>query len=527
MPLLQVIFKRKWVKGGQALVVPERAPARTISVAFDQREERLTRHAIALEQSIYLYLREADAREDLEMKLEGIRLQLEQALVSIGYDKAFSQGINIVPALQRGQALNAMRNATERALEADRMFVEMFCGVISKSEFPFKNLAASIARASLYTPTGKTREQPAVMLVPPGMIDLPRFTKKSEMYYDITGVKTTDGSNKVSLKMPNALEYPDANIRVLVHTPPAAYRTGGAAYPQVENNEMEGVIAHAAYYVESYPKNLTLAEFAAQYNGEGSMNCADVVITDFEHKEWKTLPRIRDAQDDGVLGGNQAVFTLKDGTAIKDQTTADKRCYRWYLRAQMATTNNSALLCTRPGSETGELLYAYPAAHVSTSQHTGSLILTLTTYYGCAIRHPERLLVLNGIQFNGIVGGHTSAITPVGETYNEDKHSLLMFTTETPPWETVDLWQDEGFKAQAKAYELYPDEFFGGTMDEKIQRTNDVPVMFYRGTTRLDGGLKARRSNNGHLGVLDHPRNVGCIQGYQVFRELATPDDSA
>jgi exonuclease VII small subunit len=74
----KVIFKRKWVKGGQALVVPERAPARTISVAFDQREERLTRHAIALEQSIYLYQREEDAREDLDMKLEGIRLQLEQ-----------------------------------------------------------------------------------------------------------------------------------------------------------------------------------------------------------------------------------------------------------------------------------------------------------------------------------------------------------------------------------------------------------------------------------------------------------------
>lgn len=133
---MQVIFKRKWVKGSQALVVPERAPARTISIAFDQREERLTRHAIALEQSIYLYLREADAREDLNMKLEGIRLQLEQALVSIGYDKAFSQGTNIVSALERGSTLTAMRDATQRAIEADRMYVNMVSYSHSLAFFP-------------------------------------------------------------------------------------------------------------------------------------------------------------------------------------------------------------------------------------------------------------------------------------------------------------------------------------------------------------------------------------------------------
>ena len=279
----KVIFKRKWVKGGQALVVPERAPARTISVAFDQREERLTRHAIALEQNIYLYQRPDDAREDLEMKLEGIRLQLEQALVNIGYERAFSQGVDIVNALQRGNVLGRHGSDAQRAIQADNMYVEMFAGVVSKSEFPFKNLAAAIARASIYTPTGTTREKPAVMLVPPGMVDLPKFTSKSEMSFNVTGLTTDNPRNKVSLPLPNAMEYPDANIRVLVHTPPASYRNG-AAYPQVEENEMSNVMSFASYYIESERFESRDEEERAYRSGR----VGACIVTDFKQREWKS-----------------------------------------------------------------------------------------------------------------------------------------------------------------------------------------------------------------------------------------------
>lgn len=499
----KVIFKRKWVKGGQALVVPERAPARTISVAFDQREERLTRHAVALEQNIYLYSRPEDAREDLEMKLEGIRLQLEQALVSIGYAKAFDQGVDIVKALARGRVPSSAGDM-QRAIETDRMYVEMFAGVISKSEFPFKNLAAAIAKAGIYTPTGKSRENPAVMLVPPGMVDLPKFTSKSEMSFNVTGLTTTDPRNKVSLPLPNVMEYPDANIRVLVHTPPPSYREGGAAYPQVESNEMANVMSFATYYIELEP--------GQQYGTDpNEVDC--IYVTDFEQRELKKLPQVC--------------------TQFGYKRNADM--YTWWLRPQMSTVNNSALLCTRPGAETGELLYAYPSAHVSTSQHTGSLILTLDVYYGCAIRHPERLMVLNGIQFNGIVGGHGcdygagNSATGV-ETYKEDEVDLLGFQTEAPPWNTEALWKDQAFIDQCADYELYGkiDRTSHETAFNAVTRTNDTPFIFYRGAKWNKDqfhGMQQTATNNGHLGVLDHPRNVGVIQGYQVYTEVVKPGE--
>ncbi len=411
------------------------------------------------------------------------------------------------------------------------MIPAQFCGVISKSKFPFKNLAASIARAAIYTPTGKSRQMPAVMLVPPGMVDLPKFTQPSEMNFNVTGLKTTDGRNKVSLPLPNAFQYPDANIMVYVHVPPASYRKGGAAYPQVEHNEMENVVVQAFYYIESHP--MATASMNAGYDGDmpHAVNAHQCIVTDFKQKEWAMLDQIR--PDAGAIAAGSVAERLRNGANWKDKDgndlandngALDPHFYRWYLRPQFATVNDSALLCSRPGKETGELLYAYPAAHVSTSQHTGSLLLTLTTYYGCAIRHTENLFVLNGIKYSGLVGGEGTEINKATGAYDEDNHDLLPFITRTPPWNTVKLWQDPDFIHQARdIYKLYPATYFKGahqSLDSKIKRTNDVPVIFYRGTTRLNGGLKPRKSNDGGPGVLDHPANVGVLQGYQVYTEI-------
>lgn len=405
-----------------------------------------------------------------------------------------------------------------------------FCGVISKSQFPFKNLAASIGRAAIYTPTGKSRQTPAVMLVPPGMIDLPKYTKPSEMNFNVTGLKTTDGRNKVSLPLPHAFQYPDANIMVYVHVPPAGCRKDGAAYPQVEHNEMENVVVQAFYYVESQP--MPTADVDQGYDGDMpfAVNASQCIVTDFKQKEWAVLDKIR--PDNGAFApGSVAArlqpvggWTTKDGTVLGDNAGLDEHFFRWYLRPQFATVNDSALLCSRPGKETGELLYAYPAAHVSTSQHTGSLLLTLTTYYGCAIRHSENLFVLNGIKYSGLVGGEGTSINAAEGDYDEDKDDLLPFITRTAPWNTVELWKDTDFIHQARdIYKLYPANYFKGanqSLDSKIKRTSDVPVIYYRGTTRLNGGLKPRKANNGGPGVLDHPANIGVLQGYQVYTEI-------
>lgn len=526
-PNQKIIFKRKYVKGGQALVVPERAPARTVSVAFDQREERLTRHAIALEQNLNLYLREQDAKEDLDMKLEAIQNQLQQAWVSIAYEKAFSQGTNIVHALQRGDARFAMmKDEKSRILESDQMYVDMFCGVVSKSEHPFKNLAAAIARANIYTPTGASREKPAVMLVPPGMIDLTRFTKESEMTYSVTGLRTDDGKNKITLPLPNVMEYPDANIKVMVHMPPASFREHGAAHPQVEQNELQQAVVMATYYefpflqpeeglpapgAPGVPLGVPPARRAATY--------APIHITDFEQRSWKRF----DSNIGPFVGDDITEKTCyKACTARLGIVNAGQRGkFRFLLRPQMVTLNDSAILSTRPGAETGEMLYSYPSAHASSSQHVAAFVLTLTVYFGAAVRNPERLLILNGIKFSGIVQGHGTRIQPsvdLGgavkdiEAYNENDHDLLYFESDVHPSSHPDLlFKDPLFHQYARDYDLYDETYFNNA-PVKYNNNKDVPIKYYR------GAVQGVCDNNGHLGVLDNPAYVSTVQGYNVFQ---------
>lgn len=46
---LAVVIKRKYVVGGQTMIVPERAPARTVGIREDTREVSLTRYGGDLE----------------------------------------------------------------------------------------------------------------------------------------------------------------------------------------------------------------------------------------------------------------------------------------------------------------------------------------------------------------------------------------------------------------------------------------------------------------------------------------------
>ena len=66
------------------MITPERAPARTVSVKEDAREEILCRYGGDLEMNLNLFLRPELAQEELTMKLEAQRDQLQQVLVSLG-----------------------------------------------------------------------------------------------------------------------------------------------------------------------------------------------------------------------------------------------------------------------------------------------------------------------------------------------------------------------------------------------------------------------------------------------------------
>jgi hypothetical protein len=359
--------------------------------------------------------------------------------------------------------------------------------------FALQALAVEIAKLNHYTPTGATRSPYTLMVVPMGFAEFQR-TRPEVMYHFISGLS---GSSKLPVSVPlNVAAYVDdvTGMRVMTHVPVSSYQSGGTGNPQVEFNEMQTAESFATYYLQSEPD-------------EVGQPC---IVTDFEKRNWATLPRI---------GGNAA-----DGL------------YRWYARPQMTCVMDRLIIVTNPGSETGEIVVQWPSTGISTSQTGETLIGKFRVYMKAYLKRPENVLIVDGIRFAGIVAGAGTEICVPGTRYDENFHDLLSFTTNFHPCDYKNLWSDDLFRAQCNAYGIYEAYVgaaaFDGRGDRRslpagAERSDDLPVIFYCGTTREVGSDRLRTINNGHLGVLDHPRKVLQIEGANVFNELETPGYSS
>lgn len=119
----RVIVKRKYVVGGAAGIVPERSAARTVAVKEDEREIMLTRYGADLEMNLNLFLDPAAAREELDMKLDAQRNELENTMVRLGYEEIMRAGTCLANALSRTSPAMVGLTETERQMRVDRIYM--------------------------------------------------------------------------------------------------------------------------------------------------------------------------------------------------------------------------------------------------------------------------------------------------------------------------------------------------------------------------------------------------------------------
>lgn len=95
-----VIIKRRFVQGADAQVIPERAPGRLVSVKTEEREVALARYGCDIEMSTNLMAGEPElAAQDLNMKLDFQKKQLDRKLVELGYSAIMETGTDAARAL--------------------------------------------------------------------------------------------------------------------------------------------------------------------------------------------------------------------------------------------------------------------------------------------------------------------------------------------------------------------------------------------------------------------------------------------
>jgi hypothetical protein len=502
----RIIVKRKYVVGGGATITPERAPARTVAIQEDSREIVLTRYGGDIELNLNLFLRPDDAKEELDMKVEAQKRELERALTMIGYETIMAQGTDLADAILRSNPTYSGGTPPNVAMEAvERIMFNSVFGAMAKFAYPVLNLMAAAKYASVYN---TTQEVGSVLLLPHGCPEMLRYTHKEEMTYAISGVAKS-GRPAVDMPLNNVYYDPSVNVKIVVHVPQPT-NDFGAANGYGGRGGLTEEVSISAFY-----------DFTCD---EGFKAGGESYIVDFSTGDWALLPE-----------------------GIRNSLTTGDKDRIFVVRPKMKLMMSSAVLAV-PGKNTGELLVGYPFTGVSTSQVTETLLVKLRAYLGAAIYRPENILVMRHVAFEGCTGG-----------YDCSAESLIT-------WDfTV---ADASIMAVMKKPVLRVDDILGaifekqtniGTIDEATTKTNlrtmfglgenefddtfefeydglgkkitklkynytsgraKFDAVIPRGASKFypykDGALQStpiERKNLGHLGCVDHPSQAMAVWG--------------
>lgn len=508
----KVIITRKYVVGGATSITPERSSARTVSLREDRREVTLTRYGADISMNLNLFLRPEDAREELQMKLDHQREHLEQTLVDLGYEAIFNQGTHLMSALMRSSASAAGLSQNDRQKLAERIYMTSVFATMAKNSYPVENMLAACAKANVYTPPGRDTSAYSVLITPPGMMHLQKYTKMEDMVFNVSGVGK-DRRERLEMPMPNVATDHVSRLRVLVHQPAPSY-SNGTANPQVEASGLSRVVGIATYY--PFPKD-----------------AESIRIVNFKERCWHEISK---SFVEGMLAAYGYKFSDEDDSEISIESLeiAEQNGYELVVvRPKMQLLMSSAILCTKPGNDTGSLLMAYPSTGVSTSQATESMKIQLRAYMGAVVKRPDNIVVIPDVQCEGLVGGHGCTFAK-DENFDLDGGDDLVVALKRKGTSVIEVMKDDGFIVTCgRTYyrsiiQQKMDMLNGETLDGANEGDfeDGVPLRIYQGRTEVkfdnDKSWNQWCDNLGHLGPLDRP-DCDRLEGIQKYSSDPNP----
>ena len=590
----RIIIKRKYIAGGGAHVVPEHASARTVSIREDVREVTLTRYGTDIEMNLNLFLRPGDAKEELEMKLEAAQISLEKAMIMLGYNQVLDTGIDLTMALARSRSQTSLTDISN-------IYNRQIFGIMAKSAFPITSIMAAAKHANAYAIGRAAGEEKTVMILPFGTPELTKYTNPHHMEYHLSGVSMP--RDKISLKVPGGMHDPVSNCVIYQHIPPINmdqgvphpivdtsllanevyiysrveshlfdnedysilnYKTGdmvklekfnvpGSAikYDHTTNKIKEGLTevtcttANADPFVKAY--NATFGNYVKEHKMD---DLTDTIVNTI--LDGSGLISTHDALDMTEAKITAAYVTASDGGLTPKQKALLPTHYIRRTRVRMLSG-----ILAKPGSETGELLYAYSSCSVTTNPGVEIGKLGLRSYLGAIVYNPENIFILPNIAFDDILedvlfpfhdgtdSGHgldsptielldpevgDAGNTPVifetvksgdGHTLSRSKHMnkvvplpykpKVIFASPEVTGESTDgisRWNNTNNDIMTSWREAFgQNEENRGTSDSYNASLNlcNCAVFNAKSETVV--------YNNGSMGSLDHPADIGRISG--------------
>jgi hypothetical protein len=462
----RIIVTRKFVVGGGAQITPERAPARTVAIQEDSREIETDRYGGDIEMNLNLFLIPEAAEEELRLKVQAQKLQLENKLIELGYDAIMAGATDIVNAIMRSNPAYSQMDFSDGngskisdqagfnvRIAADRIYATQIFGALQKNEYAIPNLLASVKYANAYT-LG-TVANPVIVL-PHGVHNILKYARPESMRYDVSGVPTKDGKG---LSMPLDRAFVDAvtGANILIHYPRPTYESG-SINPRVGAGGLSGTCKVVTYYK---PK-------------QDHMSAVDF-----------------------VTGGR--LNTDSDGVTLQRDAT-----YIRVIECAMASA-----IVAAPGGVAGMLLVGFPMTGVSTSQATETVRIQLRTRMGAGVLDPESIFVLPNVTFEGII--KDSGLMKI--EHNGDAHDLKGCFHH----ELLDLVKLTDFIVNDQV------RFTTGSMATAKRMFKDLGAMTVGHHGTMYGKQGAAVANKGHFGLLDSTDNYGRVWGQQVYSDRPEP----
>lgn len=498
----KIVIRRKFVVGGHAMITPEHAQARTVAIREEEIEYVMARYGSDIFMNLNLFLKPDEAQEELNMKLDAQIAALQQEQCRLAYDMIMKQGTSMRAQLARCSVANTSLTPADRAARANDTYVHTVFGAMGKFEHPLSNLLAAAQQSNAFDGVNYD-----TLLAPAGMLPLEMYTPEHSVKYAVTGVPTKD-KKPIDVGVENITRDPRTGLRIGIVQPFPDSSTAQSPYATAHGGGLTREVEVGAYYLLVGPPG---ARVPAGDDGraDAMANSNTYRIPNMETRGWD-------------------VYTVPQG-----EVHVVMRIHKCVM---------SSAILAKSGSETGEMLFAWPHTGISTSQTTETMKMQLRAYFGAVLYKRENIMILEDVHCERVLSSHVTEInsdTPVNNDMIEVTDLMtvadaamvngplrlrnLLSTVEDQTRDnalTAGNAKAElaGAAAQmAKVAKTLYQNAFAWTEERRLD-------VLYPGRIEMlttDSGWVVYQENQGHLGRLENPANPAAY-GQFVYNNMRT-----
>ena len=344
------------------------------------------------------------------------------------------EGTDLIRALAEASPLEYSSTSDQEKVEyMEQVYARSIFGCMEKHSQPIANLLAAAKKAGTMA-AGEFD----TMIVPSGLQELLQWSRAENVYYYLNGTATSN-KEKIQFGLDGGRVDPSSGLRVFTTYPKVDYSQGTAYQSATKSHIMNERTVGVAHFFTGEKPEIYVVDYKT-----GGMKRIAYPDTDYP------------------------------------QDLKDRKVFIRKVRVLM-----SSAILAKSGSETGEMLMAYPNTAFTNDNTSPEVFkLQLRCYLGAAVYQPNNIMICPDVHFEGVLDSGLDGTLVFADGQETIKHFKYGSASEASPG----------------------------------QRQDTDPHIYFPGATYADAAGKTQLcANSGHFGVLDSPAGAAKMAGLNVF----------